>query len=308
LIGVGNQGTPFHVRRAAGVRGGPKADYDWAMNDPVGPEGLEIVNANYVRGPFRCAVFDFDGTLSLLRANWQGLMVPMMVEALAATGSGESHGDLTTIVEDFVTRLTGQPTMRQMEALAEAVEQRGRRRPDPQVYLGRYLDMLLSRTAARIDDVHSGRATPDDMLVRGSRELVEHVHSRGWILAIASGTELTDVRREAAVLKIDHYFGPRIFGPVNNDVSFSKERTLRVLMADHALRGEEIVVIGDGPAEILAAKAVGSLAIGVASDEVNQDGRVNRLKREHLLRAGADMIIPDYRDLAPIVRLLTPES
>ena len=277
------------------------------MSISVEPQPLEIVNANHVRGPFRCAVFDFDGTLSLLRANWQGLMVPMMVEALTVTGSGESHGDLTTIVEEFVTRLTGQPTMRQMEALADAVEQRGQQRPDPQVYLSRYLDKLLSRTAARIDDVQAGRATPDDMLVRGSRPLIEYLHSCGWILAIASGTELSDVCREAAVLKIDHYFGPRIFGPVNNEASFSKERTLRRLMAERALRGKEIVVIGDGPAEILAAKAVGSLAIGVASDEVHHDGRVNRLKREHLLRAGADIIIPDYRDVAPVVELLTPD-
>ena len=30
-----------------------------------------------------------------------------------------------------------------------------------------------------------------------------------------------------------------------------------------------------------AIKAVGGLAVGVASDEVHQDGRINRLKREH---------------------------
>jgi len=278
------------------------------MNAPAEPRLLEIVNANHVRGPFRCAVFDFDGTLSLLRANWQGLMIPMMVEALLATGSGESEGDLTTIVEDFVTRLTGQPTLRQMEALADALRERGKPRPDPHIYLDRYLDMLLSRTAARIDDVQAGRASPDDLLVRGSRPLIEHLQSRGWLLAIASGAELSDVRREAAILGIDHYFGPRIFGPVNNDSSFSKEQALRQLMADHNLRGHEIAVIGDGPAEILAAKAIGSLALGVASDEVHQDGRVNQLKRTHLLRAAADIIIPDYADLPCILRLLTPDS
>ena len=50
-----------------------------------------------------------------------------------------------------------------------------------------------------------------------------------------------------------------------------------------------------------AIKAVGGLALGVASDEVNRDGSINALKREHLLRAGADLIIPDYQtDLRPI--------
>lgn len=278
------------------------------MSDPAGPCQLEIVNPNHPRGPFRCAVFDFDGTLSLLRSNWQGLMVPMMVESLAATGSGESRAELTAIVEEFVTRLTGQPTMQQMLAFADEVEKRGGPRPDPHRYLHRYLDMLISRTQQRIEDVRAGRATSDETLVPGCRRLVERLSAAGWILVIASGTELSDVQREAGELKIDHYFGPRIFGPVNNDAGFSKQRVLRQLIAEHGLTGDQIVAIGDGPAEMIAAKVVGGLAIGVASDEVHQDGRVNRLKREHLLRAGADAIIPDYRDLAAVLRLLTPDS
>src|SRR5436190_14711815 len=119
------------------------------MTDTDCPSSIEIVNPNYLRGPFRCAVFDFDGTLSLLRGNWQGLMVPMMVEILAATGSGESQAELTAIVEEFVTRLTGQPTMQQMLTLAEEVVKRGAARPNPEAYLAVYLDRLLSRTEAR---------------------------------------------------------------------------------------------------------------------------------------------------------------
>src|SRR5437773_12320529 len=101
----------------------------FAMTDPAGPSQLEIVNPDHVRGPFRCAIFDFDGTLSLLRGNWQGLMVPMMVEALVATGSGESREKLTAIVEEFVTWLTGQPTMQPLFALADEIEKCGPPRP-----------------------------------------------------------------------------------------------------------------------------------------------------------------------------------
>ena len=278
------------------------------MTDPPGLTSLEIINPNYPRGPFRCAVFDFDGTLSLLRANWQGLMVPMMVDLLAATGSGESREALTAIVEEFVTRLTGQPTIVQMQALAAEVQKRGQPPPDPQVQLARYLDRLLSRTAAHVQAVEGGKAAADAMMVPGSRPLVETLAGHGWLLAIASGTELAHVQSESRVLKIDHYFGQRIFGPSHNNASFSKESVLRQLMAEHELRGDEIVAIGDGPAEVRAAKAAGALALGVASDEVHQDGRVNQLKRDHLLRAGADAIVADYRYLAPILRLLTPDS
>ena len=265
---------------------------------------FEAVRPDYLRGPFRCVVFDFDGTLSLLRGNWQGLMVPMFVEALVATGTDESRASLTRIVEEFVTRLTGQPTMRQMLALCDEVEKRGQPRPDPNVYFNRYMEMLLARTRQRVETVALGKATPNDMLIAGTRPLLDALRSRGLHLVIASGTEWADVCREAKVLQIDEYFGECIFGPVDNDPSFSKERVLRQLMEKHGLRGGDIASIGDGPAEMLAVKAIGGLAIGVASDEVHQDGRVNRLKREHLLRSGADMIISDYSDLRVVLSLL----
>jgi len=194
--------------------------------------------------------------------------------------------------------------MQQMLALADEVEKRGRQRPNPAEHLTRYLDRLRSRTAGRIEAIDSGRAAADEFLVPGSRPLVERLSSAGWLLAIASGTELCDVKRESHVLKIDHYFGRRIFGPVNNSPQFSKERTFRRLVIDHGLTVQDLVAIGDGPAEILAIKAVGGLAVGVASDEVHQDGRINRLKRDHLIRSGADIIVPDYRQVPPLLELL----
>jgi phosphoglycolate phosphatase-like HAD superfamily hydrolase len=141
-------------------------------------------------------------------------------------------------------------------------------------------------------------------MVPGSRSLVERLARRGLLLVISSGTELDHVRQETAVLGLDPYFGPRIFGPVKNDRSFSKQRVLETLIAERGLAGSEIACIGDGPAEILAAQAVGGLAIGVASDEIERSGRMNPLKRDHLLRAGADVIVPDYRSIAAILRFL----
>jgi phosphoglycolate phosphatase-like HAD superfamily hydrolase len=277
------------------------------MTELAGTAQLEIINPAFVRGAFRCAVFDFDGTLSLLRGNWQGLMVPMMVDALVATGTSESRAKLTAIVEEFVTRLTGQPTMQQMYALCDEIEKRGRPRPDAKLYFDRYMDMLISRTQARVADVKAARAKPDDFLVPGSRPLLEKLVSSGYLLVIASGTNLADVRRESEILNIDHFFQERIFGPVNDDPNFTKERVLRQLMAERDFRGDQIVSIGDGPAEMRAIKAVGGLAIGVASDEVHQDGRINHLKRDHLIRSGADVIIPDYSNVANALRFLTSD-
>ncbi len=274
------------------------------MFDSAEPAPLEIVHPDHPRGPFRCVVFDFDGTLSLLRGNWQGLMIPRMVEILADTGTGESREALHTLVTEFVTRLTGQPTMVQMEALCDEVARRGRPRPDARVYFEEYLIKLLAQTARRISAVRSGRTSADDLMVPGSRQLVERLVEAGLIVAISSGTELAHVQAETGVLGLDPYFGQRVFGPVENDPTFSKQVILEQLMAEHGLCGGQIACIGDGPAEILAAKAVGALAVGVASDEINRASRVNALKREHLLRAGADVIVADYRHLSPMCCLL----
>ena len=265
---------------------------------------LEIVRDERPRGPFRAIVFDFDGTLSLLRGNWQGLMIPRMVEVLLATGTKEPRQELEDVVTEFVTRLTGQPTMVQFEALAEEVARRGQARPDPRGHFDEYLTQLLARTARRIEAVKTGQATSDEMLVPGSRPLVERLARRGLLLVISSGTDSVHVQAETAVLGLDPFFGPRIHGPVDNDPAFSKERVLRRLIQERGLAGREIACIGDGATEMLAARAVGALAIGVASDEVEQSGRVNLLKREHLLRAGAEVIVPDYRRLEEVLGVL----
>ena len=40
---------------------------------------IEVIDAAIERGRIRHALFDFDGTISLIRQGWQGVMVPMMV-------------------------------------------------------------------------------------------------------------------------------------------------------------------------------------------------------------------------------------
>ena len=45
---------------------------------------LEVVRPRGARRSFRYAVFDFDGTLSLIREGWQGIMIPYFADELAA--------------------------------------------------------------------------------------------------------------------------------------------------------------------------------------------------------------------------------
>lgn len=63
---------------------------------------IEVVRPDLPKGKFRAVLFDFDGTLSLIRRNWQNVMIPMMVAELAATGTTEAQHELYAHVEDYV--------------------------------------------------------------------------------------------------------------------------------------------------------------------------------------------------------------
>ncbi|MDX1946804.1 MAG: HAD family hydrolase [Pirellulaceae bacterium] len=271
------------------------------MPGPAVASQLEILRPNHQRGPFRCAVLDFDGTLSLIRANWQGIMIPLMVEVLARAVPAASRAELETIVTEFVVRLTGQPTIVQMQALVDEMLRRSARPLAATDYLAQYQAELLAAAGARVAAIESGRDDPDRHMVPGARGLVEALAARGLHLVIASGTEWAHVVRETEILNLTNYFGDRIHGPVNDDPTFTKLAVFQRLLVEENLRGEEVVIIGDGTAEVLAAREIGALAIGVASDEVARDGRLNPLKAQHLRAAGADLLVADYRDLPALL-------
>lgn len=263
---------------------------------------LEILNPQHARGPFKAVVLDFDGTISLLRRDWQGVMGAMMTAALAATGTDETPAQIHAVAEDIIFRLTGQPTIRQMQALADEVRRRAGSSRAPSEYFHDYDEQLMSQARSRIALVQSGQAA-DDFMVAGTRALIERLARAGMLLVLCSGTELAHVCRELAILQLDHPFAGRVFAPHADDPGFSKLDVMQKLLSEQRLAGHEIVAIGDGATEIAAVKALGGLALGVASNEVTLHG-IDPRKRASLVAAGADAIVPDYRQLDEIVRLL----
>ncbi len=112
---------------------------------------VEVVREVRLASPPKFAVFDFDGTLSLVREGWPEVMLPMMVDELVATGTKESPESLGKIVRDFINELTGKQTIYQMIRLAEEVAKRGGHPHEPIVYKHRYHDLLMQRIASRRD-------------------------------------------------------------------------------------------------------------------------------------------------------------
>jgi len=266
-----------------------------AMVRRLANTSVEIVR-EVERGHIRHVLFDFDGTLSLIREGWTEVMVAMMVEILLATPRHESESDIAACVRHFVTELTGKQTIYQMIRLAEEVTLRGGIPEDPLAYKHRYLDRLMTRIASRREQLRTRAVSPETMLVPGSLDLLAALHDRGLLLYLASGTDEQFVCEEAELLTLTRFFGPRIYGAVDDYRTYSKAMVIERILRENAIDGAYLLGFGDGYVEIENIKSVGGAAIGVASDEANRSGTPDPWKRTRLLGIGADIIIPDFRE------------
>lgn len=263
---------------------------------------IEIVRERVLRRPPRHALFDFDGTLSLIREGWMEIMVPMLAEHLLPYArSGEPPAAITALVRNFVTELTGKQTIYQMIRLAEEIRLRGGEPLDPQAYKAEYHDRLMAVIAGRREGLASGRVPRASLLVAGSLDILEGLRARGTAIYIASGTDEHYVLEEARLLGLDAYAPGRIYGAQADYRTFSKEMVLQRILKENAVDGEALIAFGDGYVEIADCRAAGGLAVAVASDETARSGRCDAWKRERLIGAGADLVIPDYRETAALL-------
>ena len=250
------------------------------------------------------ALFDFDGTLSLIREGWPDVMVPMFVEMLPVL-PGETDADRRRLCLDDIMRLNGKQTIYQMIQLAERITERGGTPREPLWYKHEYLRRLDERIRHRVESIRSGARSREDFTVHGARRLLELLRDRGIALYLASGTDEVFVKQEAAALGFDEFFGPRIHGALDDYKRFSKKMIIDRILAENRIPGEKLLSFGDGYVEIQNTCEVGGLAVAVASDEANNgSGRVDPWKREWLLGVGAHVVIPDYRDAESMLRVI----
>src|ERR1022692_254496 len=255
----------------------------------------------------RVALFDFDGTISVIRSGWMEIMIPMMVEILMDLKTGESEEDLRAVIEEFVGRLTGKQTMYQMIALAEEIQKRGGTPLDPLEYKNQYLALLNERIRDTIVELRERRCSPEKYLVPGARALIEALKERGLKLYLASGTDHAFMSEEARLLDVDRYFDGGVFGALDDYKSFSKKILIQRLIASSEFRGDQFLGFGDGYVEIENVKEVGGVAVGVATDEP-ACRTVDAWKRRRLASVGADFIVPNFLCQEQLLASLFPNG
>ena len=255
---------------------------------------IEIIR-DVPKGAVRHALFDFDGTISLIRQGWQDVMVPLMIELLAETPRHEPLGELSQIVTEFIAQTTGKQTIYQMIGLRDMIAQRGGEPQEALAYKRIYLDRLWVRIQDRVAGLKAGRLTPEELSVPGALEMLRAIAARGVTCYLASGTDRPYVENEAEALGVSGFFSGGIHGALDAYETYSKAMVIGDILRENALSGEALAVFGDGFVEIENAKDAGGIAVGVASDEAKRQG-IDAWKRDRLIGAGADIIVPDFRE------------
>lgn len=230
-------------------------------------------------------------------------MIPLMVETLARCPHAEASDRLRPMVEQYVARSTGVQTLYQMIWLADEVSDRGGKALEPRVYKNIYNERLAARIRQRIDNLRTGRVRPQDWMVPGARPVLENLRQRGCTLFCASGTDHEYMVAEAQLLGIAELFDGGLYGATDDYRSFSKKILIERIIEDNQLAGPEFLAFGDGYVEIEDARSVAGLAVGVATDEARRQG-INPAKRARLIEAGADVIVPDFREQDALVEWL----
>jgi len=251
-------------------------------------------------------LFDFDGTLSLIRQGWPDIMVPLFTEILPPLPDETDEQRRQLAFEDIM-RLNGKQTIYQMIQLAERVRERGGTPGEPLDYKHEYLRRLDERIRHRVEGIQAGTIPRGEFTVFGTRALLEALSTRGLSLYLASGTDEQFVKAEAEALGLTHYFKGHIYGAQDDYKKFSKKMIIDRILAENRIPGDSLLAFGDGYVEIENTKQVGGFAVAVASDEANNgSGRFDPWKHQRLMGVGADLCIPDYRGVDALMETLFP--
>jgi rfaE bifunctional protein kinase chain/domain len=272
---------------------------------------LEIVTGRRpAAGRIRHAIFDHDGTISTLRQGWEAIMEPMMLKAIlglrAADCDDASLARLTATVRAFIDRTTGIQTLAQMKGLVDLVREHGFVAPadilDEHGYKAIFNEELLTLVHAREAQLRRGDLAPGDWQIKNALPLLERLHAAGVKLYLASGTDEADVIAEARALGYSDLF-TGIHGSVGDLKVEAKREVIERIIRAGGLVGDELVVFGDGPVEIREGRRRGAFTVGIASDEVRRHG-LDLRKRTRLIRAGADLLVPDFSQLSVLWKYL----
>jgi rfaE bifunctional protein kinase chain/domain len=302
----------LHLGQEAGYIYSPELAENIRMARYIPDTEIEIIHERKEKFKIRYAIFDHDGTISTLREGWELIMAPMMIRAVLGDHYREADGTLYRKVEarvnEYIDTTTGIQTLVQMKGLLDIIREFGIVPEDQMLdefgYKHIYNAELLKMVKEREKKLNREELTREDFSLKNAIPFLQRLYNAGIKLYLASGTDEEDVKNEARIMGYDHLFEDRIYGAVGDITKEAKKIVLdRILDSIGEAAFGEVVTFGDGPVEIRETRKRGGMTIGVASHELRRFG-LNERKRTRLIKAGADLIIPDFSQMQPLLNLL----
>lgn len=264
-----------------------------------------------LRGRISHAVFDNDGTLSVLRHGWEAVMGRVMVRVILGDRNRSVPATLRSkacdTVNEYISRSAGTQTIIQMEALIGMIKSFGlvpqEKIRDKSFYRDIYYKALMEKASSRMEKLEKRELSADDFMIKGALHFLETLRKKGVTLYLVSGAETHDVIEEAKAMGYAGLFNGGIYGTSNELSMHPKKIMIDNIIRDNRMKGAELACFGDGPVEVRECRKASGVAVGVASDEVVRYG-LNPEKRERLIKAGAQIVIPDFSQSDAIVELL----
>ena len=273
---------------------------------------IEIINIREEKPNIKYAIFDHDGTISTLREGWEQIMAPMMIKAVLGEKFKEvgidRYNKVKERIDDYIDKTTGIQTLVQMKGLPDIIREFGFV-PEENIsnefeYKKIYNDELMKPVRIREHKLAIGELSADDLTIKNALPFLKKLHEAGIRLYLASGTDEEDVREEARILGYDSLFEGRIYGAVGDAAVEAKRVVLNRIMDDIGPESfGQVITFGDGPVEIRETRKRGGLTVGLATNELRRYG-LNFQKRTRLIKAGADIVIPDFSQYLKLLELL----
>ena len=273
---------------------------------------IEIINEWPEPLNIKYAIFDHDGTLSTLREGWELIMAPVMIKAVLGERYQDVSNDVYRKVEErikeFIDKTTGIQTLVQMKGLVDIIREFGfvpeDRILDEFGYKKIYNEELLAMVKVRELKYENRELSLDDLTVKNAIPFLRKLFKAGVQLYLVSGSDEMDVIEEARTMGYANLFKGRIYGSVG-DVTIEAKRIIlnRIMEEIGSENFTQVITFGDGPVEIRETRKRGGLTVGLASNELRRYG-LNPSKRTRLIKAGADIIIPDFTQSSKLLSLM----
>ena len=247
----------------------------------------------------KCAILDYDGTLSRLRHGWPEYMREFFDLKAFPNGfdfyqSTSTQRECSIKIDHFIEHAAGTHIEEQIAFLKAILSELKLIELDTDSLTNEYIDFNNNWVQKRLEQ-HKATHTLDELLLRDAKVLLKDLSELNYELYLLSGTGQTDLQNECDFLKISHFF-KEIIGFSTGVPEPFKPKVIETILNTQAYSADQCLVIGDGLVELEAGREHHCTCINIAINEEQGYG-LDTHKSEIQKNAGFHLLLSDLTQI-----------